>query len=244
MPAPDLTSPRRAWVVPAAIVVVAFALVLLVLQRDRAGVVGSATGTVTDGPAATVVEPAAPDELDMARRDPADPLAAGPVDAPVVLVAYSDYQCPFCALWAEQTEAAMMEYVDAGDLRIEWRDVNVYGADSERASRAAYAAGLQDRFWEYHRALFADGEKRPPEELSEEALVALAGELGLDVAAFTADLGSPEVVAAVTANADEGLGIGAYSTPSFIIGGRPVVGAQPTDVFVDAVEDALARAEG
>ena len=248
-PSAPSTSPFRQvsqWLAPALIVILAVALIVVVLQRDGeaaqpAAAVAPPAAEDADGPVAEIAEPEQ-QRLEMARRDPEDPLAAGPVDAPVVMVAYSDYQCPFCALWAQQTEPAMMELVEKGDLRIEWRDVNVFGPDSERGARAAYSAGLQDRFWEYHRALFADGEKPSADELSEEQLIALAGELGLDVDRFTADLASPEVAAAVQANEDEGLSIGAYSTPTFLVGGVPVVGAQPTEVFVQAVEDALAQA--
>ena len=197
-----------------------------------------------DGPAAEVAEPEEQPRLDMARRDPADPLSAGPVDAPVTMVVYSDYQCPFCAVWSEQTLPTMLEYVDRGDLRIEWRDVNVFGPDSARAARAAYAAGLQGSFWEYHHELFAEGEKRSPAELTDEALIATASDLGLDVDTFTRDFASAEVGEAVQRNADEGASVGAFSTPAFLVGGIPVVGAQPTDVFVQTVEQALVEAQG
>jgi protein-disulfide isomerase len=232
--------------VPLAVVVAAVVLIVLAQMRggseDPGAAVPAGSSLTQDGPVARVIEPEQEPTVDLERRDPQDPLAAGPVDAPVVLVAYSDYQCPFCALWVEQTEPTMMELVEAGDLRIEWRDVNVFGPDSERAAQAAYAAGLQGRFWEYHQRLYAGGEKRTPSELTEAALVDLAAELGLDVDRFTTDLRSGEVAEAVQRNEDEGLSIGAYSTPTFLIDGRPVVGAQPTEVFVDAVQDALARA--
>lgn len=80
------------------------------------------------------VEPPAdvqgPDEVNIAdieRRDPNDPLAVGPVDAPVVMVVFSDYQCPYCAKWSNDTLTVLENYVDAGDLRVEWRDVNIFG---------------------------------------------------------------------------------------------------------------------
>lgn len=249
---PARTSPTR-WLVLALIGALAVALMVLALQRDRAdasAVPPPAAGTEgqgeapQDGPAAEAVTPQSPATLDLARRDPADPLAAGPVDAPVVMVVYSDYQCPFCAVWAEQTQPTMLEYVEAGDLRIEWRDLAVFGPDSERAARAAYAAGLQGAFWEFHGALFASGEKRAAADLTEQALVTLAGSLGLDADVFAADLASAQVATAVQANADEAAAIGVFSTPSFLIGEQTVVGAQPTEVFVAAVEDALARAAG
>ena len=238
----------RRFTVPLLVVVLAVALIMVAQLRD--GTEGSDTPpsvqgapSVQDGPVARAIEPEQQPAVELERRDPADPLAAGPVDAPVVLIAYSDYQCPFCALWAEQTEPVMMELVAAGDLRIEWRDVNVFGEDSRRAARAAYAAGLQDRFWEYHQRLYSGGDKRSPEQLTEAALVELAAEVGLDVQRFTTDLRSVEVADQVQRNEDEGLGIGAYSTPMFLIGGQPVVGAQPTEVFVQAVQDSRARAD-
>ncbi|NCT92239.1 thioredoxin domain-containing protein [Cellulomonas sp. APG4] len=251
---PDRRTSPRTWLVPAVVLLVAGGLVLAALERDRgaaepAVAPPTAAGTPTadapaaDGPVGEVAEPGA-DALEVARRDPADPTAAGPVDAPVVLVAFSDYQCPFCARWVHETQPALEPYVEAGDLRIEWRDVNVYGEDSRRGARAAYAAGLQGGFWEFHDALFADGEKPSPAELGEESLRSLADGLGLDVDRFTRDLASAEVARGVQENEDLGLTVGAFSTPSFLIGDQPVVGAQPTDVFVEAVEQALAQAQG
>jgi protein-disulfide isomerase len=200
--------------------------------------------TTGDGPAAGATQPEAPTMPDVARRDPEDPLTAGPVDAPVVMTVYSDYQCPFCAVWSDRTLPELQSYVDAGQLRIEWRDANVFGPDSTRAAEGAYAAALQGRFWDFHHALVEGGEKPGPDEISEEGLVDLAGRLGLDVDRFAADLASPEVAAAVQANADEAAAIGAFSTPSFIVGSTPIVGAQPTEVFVAAIEEELGRAAG
>ena len=88
------------------------------------------------------------------------------------------------------------------------------------------------------------GEIRSEQELSEESLFELAAELGLDTEQFTDDLNSPEVAETVAANAQQGIDLGAFSTPSFILGGSPMVGAQPTEVFTTAVDEALDRAQG
>ncbi|WP_374103454.1 DsbA family protein [Streptomyces sp. RK31] len=94
-------------------------------------------------------EPANPELLALARRDTADPLALGSPDAPVVLIDYSDFQCPFCGRFARETKPALVrDYVDKGILRIEWRDFPVFGAESDQAARAGWAAGQQDRFWQ------------------------------------------------------------------------------------------------
>lgn len=239
---------RRPWA-PLA-VIIALAGILAVVALTQGGAPGDpevaaptaeAPQAPHDGPATGVVGADQP-LPDMARRDADDPLAIGAVDAAVVMVVYSDYQCPFCALWSHRTLPALEPYLEAGDLRVEWRDANVFGAESERGARAAYAAGLQGRFLDYHHALFADGDKPPAELLADDGLVALAESLGLDVERFATDLTSPEVAAAVRANEEEAAQLGAFSTPSFLVGGVPLVGAQPNEVFVTAVEDALDRA--
>src|SRR5690625_3910837 len=78
--------------------------------------------------------------------------------------------------------------------------------------------------------------------LSEDSLVDLAAELGLDVDQFTTDLDSAETTTAVEENAEVGYSLGVYNTPAFLLGGEPILGAQPTDVFVSAYEQALAEA--
>lgn len=201
------------------------------------------TNAPEDGGVVDVVPQTEDEQIDLSyveRRDPADPLSVGNVDAPVVMVVFSDYQCPFCASWSHETLPVMMDYVADEQLRIEWRDLNVFGPESEQASKAAYAAALQDKFWEYHAALFSEGEIRDPAELSDDALVELAAEFGMDTEQFTQDMGSELVQDQIIVNQRLGTDLGAYSTPSFIVGGQPMVGAQPTEVFVNAVDDALA----
>lgn len=175
------------------------------------------------------------------RRDPNDPLAVGDADAPVVLVKFSDYQCPFCARWNAETLPELQQYVDDGELRIEWRDINMYGEDSERAAKAAVAAGQQDQFVEYHAQLFPEGEIL--ENYSAEALTEIAAETGLDVEQFETDLSSEETADIVAENEQLGQSIGAQSTPTFIMNQTPIVGAQPTEVFVDAFEESFAAAQ-
>ncbi len=114
----------------------------------------------------------------------------------------------------------------------------MFGSASEQAAKAAYAAALQDKHWEFHDALFSGGKPRSPDELTPEALTAVAEQIGLDTGQFTTDMNSQETAEAVADNAAMGTDLGAFSTPTFILDGQPYVGAQPTDVFVDAVETA------
>lgn len=198
---------------------------------------GGSEPAAVEGPS----EVAQPDLSSEETRDPDDLLAEGPVDAPVVLVVFTDYQCPFCAQWTHETAPVMRDYVDRGELRIEWRDVNVYGEDSERAARAALAAAMQGDHEQYQQRLFEGGEIRSSEGLSEQALIDLAGEIGLDTAQFEKDMNSEKVASTIEANAQQGIDLGAMSTPAFIVGGTPTVGAQPTEVFTEMVDQALAE---
>ncbi len=253
---PSTSTSRRApaWAVPTAVGIVAVALIAYILwgsglRSDPAATpvaspettagsdaASSPDGAAQDGPPTEVDEPGQVSFADVERRDPDDLLAVGPVDAPAVLVVFADYQCSFCAKWSAETLPVMMDYVDDGDLRIEWRDVNVYGRDSERAARASYAAALQGQFWEYHHGLYPDGKIRSAGDLSEEALVEIADQLSLDVSQFRADMVDESTVAEVLRNQQLGIELGAFSTPSFVMGGQPMVGALPTEVFVAAFE--------
>lgn len=237
---------KSAWLVPAIVAAVAAILITAVIALDRDG--GSseddpeAARPVPDNPT-DVQGPDQPDLTEVERRDDEDPLAAGPVDAPVALVVFSDYQCPFCAKWNDETLPLLREHVESGDLRVEWRDVNVFGSASERAAKASYAAALQGKFWEYHDELFADGEHRSQAQLSEEALTTLAEDLDLDPDRFATDFASAETAKEIDDNAQLGMDLGAHSTPAFLLGGQPIMGAQPSQVFLDAFQDALDAAE-
>ncbi|MFI6865317.1 DsbA family protein [Nocardia sp. NPDC050406] len=182
----------------------------------------------------------------VARRDAADPLALGRVDAPVVMVEYSDFQCPFCRTFGRKIEPELIaRYVDQGVLRIEWRNFAIFGPESENSARAAWAAGQQGRFWEFHNTLMANApEKKNTGELTPERLAELAAQAGVaDMAKFRADQQSQAAAAAIGKDAAEAYALGASSTPTFLINGRPVLGAQPVEQFAAVIEAARAAAE-
>ncbi|MGW3010579.1 DsbA family protein [Streptomyces sp. NPDC001219] len=176
------------------------------------------------------------------RRADGDPLAVGKKDAPVVLVEYADYQCSFCGRFTRETQPDLIKkYVDAGTLRIEFRNFTVFGAHSERAARASWAAGQQGRFWQLHDALYA--KTRKGAALAEDKLVDLARSSGVpDLDRFRSDMKSADADRALKKDQDEGYQLGVQSTPSFLVNGRPVAGAQPYAVFAQAVEQAADRA--
>lgn len=218
--------------------------------------VASYTATKPDDSHKTAKEEAAADvsaepqagvypELEkLARRDAGDPLAQGRADAPVVMVEYADFKCGFCGKFARDTEPGLVKkYVDEGTLRIEWRNFPIFGEDSERAARGAWAAGKQGRFWQFHEAAYADGSKE--KGFGQDRLEELAKEAGVkDADRFVSDVDSDAAKAAVKKDQEEAYGLGATSTPSFVINGRPVSGAQPDEVFDQAIEAAAKSAKG
>ncbi|MFE1260835.1 DsbA family protein [Streptomyces albogriseolus] len=232
---------RRVLAVIALATAVVTAVLALALGRGAAGGGTAAPATVSTPEAQ---EPANPHLLALARRDGDDPLALGSPDAPVVLIEYSDFQCPFCGRFARETKPDLVrDYVDKGILRIEWRNFPVFGAESDQAARAGWAAGQQNRFWQFHDEAYAEPRRRNAGDFSEDNLLAMARKAGVeDLARFEKDMASEAAHQAVTRDSEEGYGIGVTSTPAFLINGRPVLGAQPTDVFTDIIDEAAEQA--
>lgn len=241
MPAAKSSTPNRrlVWILGGALVFVVILLLVSLIRPGESTAPGAQTPPAGDS-ATTQTPPAIPD---LARRVDGDPTALGSVDAPVVLIEFADFRCPFCGVYARQTLPTLVEeYVESGQLRVEWRDVPIFGEQSFDAAVAARAAGMQGMFWEYSEAVFAypgsDHQDLPRERLS-----AIAREIGIpDPAAFDAALDNPELVAAVTADATEAQALGVRSTPAFIIGQTPLLGAQPLEAFVAAIDEELERA--
>ncbi|MGW4232916.1 DsbA family protein [Streptomyces sp. NPDC004980] len=240
MPTPTRPSSRKPLVF-GVVVVLAAGLLGFVSYR--------ATAPDSPGSGSAVVSTTAEPDTDMyaelaklARRDSGDKLAQGRADAPVVLIEYADFKCGYCGTFARETEPELVEkYVKDGTLRIEWRNFPIFGKESEAAARASWAAGQQDRFWAFHRAAYAEGAKE--KGFGEDRLKELARQAGVkDLDRFVRDTGSRAAKEAVGKDQEQAYGIGATSTPSFLINGRPVAGAQPTAVFTQAVEAAAADA--
>ncbi|MFE7812101.1 DsbA family protein [Streptomyces sp. NPDC057433] len=232
---------RRVLAVIVLTAAVVTAVLALALGRDTTGGGTTAPATVSTPEGQ---EPANPELLALARRDAADPLALGSPDAPVVLIEYSDFQCPFCGRFARETKPDLVRgYVDKGILRIEWRNFPVFGAESDQAARAGWAAGQQNRFWQFHDVAYAEPRRRNAGDFSEDSLIVMARKAGVeDLARFEKDMASDAAHEAVIRDSEEGYGIGVTSTPAFLVNGRPVLGAQPTDVFTDLVDKAAGQA--
>ena len=132
------------------------------------------------------------------------------------------------------------KYVESGTLRLEWRDFPYQGKESVDAALAARAAQEQGKFWEYHNLLY----ETQDQGYSEERLVTLADEVGLDVEEFRSSLESGENEAVVGEDFREGQERGVSGTPTFVINGQTLVGLQSLSVFEQTIERAEQEAEG
>jgi protein-disulfide isomerase len=164
-----------------------------------------------------------------------DDYTIGPENAPITIIEFSDYECPFCRRWYQETYLRLRE--EYGDrVRIVYRDFPLYSIhpEAEPAALAANCAGEQGKYWEYHDLLFSS------EGLGEEYYLQFAEQLGLDAGQFKACLESEKYKDEVTADYEFASNLGVNSTPTFFVNGIPVVGAQPFDVFQQIIEKELA----
>ena len=169
---------------------------------------------------------------------PADPVRGNPA-APVTIVEYSDFQCPFCSRVTPALTKLLAEYGDR--VRVVWKDfpLTQIHPRAVAAAEAAHCAGEQDKYWQYHDRLFANQQALAATDLSKYATA-----LDLDLPAFQSCVGSGRYTARVQDGLSEGRELGVNSTPTVFVNGRRVLGAQPYDVFAAIVEEELALAKG
>lgn len=165
-----------------------------------------------------------------------DDPAIGPQDAPITLIEFSDYECPYCSRWHEQVYTRLrQEYPDT--VRIVFRDFPLTSIhpNAVPAAEAANCANEQDAFWDFHEKLFS-GEYG----LGEEAYMQYAEDLELDVEEFQSCLESGRYNDEVMADYQYAADLGVRSTPTFFLNGIPLVGAQPYEMFKEVIEKELA----
>ena len=164
---------------------------------------------------------------------PGNAPSKGPADAPIVIIEYSDFQCPYCKKALPTVKAIEQKYGDK--IRVVFMNQPLATHKMARpAALAALAADKQGKFWEYHDALFA------AQGLDEDTLVAIAKEVGLTLSKWEADRTSIEVDAAVAADAARAEKWKITSTPTFLVNGYKVKGAQPPEFFQRIIDAELA----
>jgi protein-disulfide isomerase len=160
----------------------------------------------------------------------------GGEDAPVTIIAFSDYECPYCRMAEGTVEQVREKY--GNKLRYVHRDYPLpFHAHAHVAAQAARCAGEQGKFWEYHEALWK------AESLERENLEALATELGLDETEFENCLSSGKEAPGIDADLEAGAQAGVNGTPAFFVNGIMLSGAQPLEAFTAVIDEELARAK-
>ncbi|MBI2565191.1 DsbA family protein [Candidatus Woesearchaeota archaeon] len=165
----------------------------------------------------------------------------GNSNAPVLIVEYSDYQCPFCGRFFDQTLPSILkEYVDTGKVRLAYKDLPLsFHPNADDAALAARCAADQGKFWEMHDKLFETQDLWSGLPDATSTLVQYAKDLSLDAGKFETCLKNKEHWSEIQANMQEAEDIGATGTPSFVINGQLVVGAQPYSVFKQVIDSEL-----
>lgn len=182
--------------------------------------------------------------LQQIKRDPADPFARGSVDAPVVVVEYSDYLCQYCHKWHQEVSPALAKYIEEGKVRLEVRNLTVIGAlQSIPLVMASQAAANQGVFWEMHNVLFSHFRDGKIHNADVDYLTGIAKEAGVpDLNKFAQDATSEETKKQVRDSEAEALSVLGYvGTPFFIVNDQALSGYAPADQFTKLIDKEIAK---
>lgn len=173
----------------------------------------------------------------------------GDPNAPIKIEEFSDFQCPYCARFHEETEGQLENsYVADGTVYLVYRSFgNFIGPESKAAAEAAYCAGDQDKFWEYHNILFANQTGENVGAFTDRRLQAFAEAVSLDMDAFNSCFNSGKYSDRVNQDGLDGKAAGVTGTPAFVITytangeekQRFIAGAYPFSEFQTQIEEAL-----
>lgn len=258
--APGQRTPSRsnpifvALLIVIAILLAAIAIILVVRPgQSNADTTGQPSVTAATASAQpTEAQTSAPSQTDAGllevlhgevKRDPNDAQAKGDVDAPAVMVIYSDFACPYCTQFAQEVDPALEDLIEDGTLRVEWRDLAQITDTSPLAAQAGIAAGNQGKFWEFHDAVYAATDPTEHPEYTEDSLVALAKQAGVpDLDQFRADMTATATVQAVEDAKQHAYDLGITGTPFFIINDAYVSGYVPADYMRNTILEQAAAA--
>lgn len=164
----------------------------------------------------------------------------GDPNAPVHIIEYVDFQCPFCLQFWKETEPQLIEeYVNTGQVYFEYRSYAFLGPESTWAAEGAYCAGDQDKFWEFHDTLFTNWTGENVGDFTHEKLMQYAESIDLNMDEFEGCLSGEKHKETVEQDKVQAEADGVHATPTFIINGAKVEGAQPFDVLKHIIEEML-----
>ena len=242
-------TPLHPYVIPAAI------LIAGAMIAGAVAITNHGPGRAGQQTSAAVGQAAVPDSKALAGDAP----FLGSPAAPVTVVEFADFQCPFCAAvagaenavasslksrdpsWLPAIPLMIKNYVAAGKVKFVYRDFPFLGQESEWASEAAACANEQGKFWDYHDYLYAHQNGENQGAFTKDNLKHLALQLGLDGSAFNACLDSDKFLAAVRKSRSEGQSFGVSGTPTSFVNGQALVGAASYREFSAAIESALQK---
>ncbi len=186
---------------------------------------------------------------------PTDPISTladrgrirGAASAPIWLVEISDFQCPYCKRWHDESFAALdKEYVQTGKVRLAYLNFPIPSLhpNARAASEAAMCASVQGKFWELHESLFNTQAKWAGQANPMPTFDSLATAAGADAAKWRSCMAAHSTIALIDADQQRSKGNGVQSTPTFYIGDERREGAYPVDSFRVAIDRQLAKARG
>jgi protein-disulfide isomerase len=170
-----------------------------------------------------------------------DDAMKGDKNAKVTIVEFSDFQCPYCGRFVQQTMPKIQsEYIDKGKVRLVFRDYPLdfhpNAKPAAMATECARAQGGDEMYYKFHDKVFGN-----QDSLSVESLKKWAGDLGLNTAKFNDCLDSKKFEAEVAKDFADGQSYGVSGTPAFFINGRMISGAQPFENFKTIIDEELAK---
>lgn len=209
------------------------------------GGVANVGGTAAAGTGAATAPTVNTSVMTLGSRD----AILGNANAPVTMIEYGDYQCPFCGeeFFAQTEPLIVQNYVNTGKVRFVFRDFAFLGPESTVAANAAQCAEDQNKLWPYHDALYtakvADDAKGGSEDdgfFSTAELLKLGQQVGLNMTTFTSCVNNNSDANIVAQEKSDATAQGVNSTPTFYINGTQILGAQPYSQFQTTIDAALA----
>ncbi len=212
---------------------------------------GDSGNTGSGDASASPQPPAPPVKVDMKKLSEGFP-TKGKADAPITIVEFSDFQCPFCRqFYSNAYQQLLTNYVNSGTVKIVFRNFPLsFHAQAQTSANAAECALEQGKFWEMHDKLFEEQNKldggdpktgpvKSTVSYTADDLKRWAKDIGLDATKFNSCLDSKKYDAKVNADFAAGAAAGVSGTPSFYVDGKQIVGAQPYEVFKAAIDEAI-----
>ena len=177
------------------------------------------------------------------RHQADDPQAKGDINAPVTLVIFSDFACPYCTKFAQEIDPALADLVEDGTLRVEWYDLAQITESSPLAAQAGIAAGEQGKFWEFHDVVYAAADPTGHPQYSQDALVDFAAKAGVsDLEKFRATMLDEHTAAKVSAAKERAHQAGITGTPTMFINKAFVSGYRDASYVRATIMDQAAQA--